>query len=1177
MAEDFIKTSFAGGELSPSLSGRVEIDKYRVGAAVMRNFYVDPQGGASSRPGTSFVGMCKIYAGNPKPRLIPFIFNTDQSYMLEFHSGKMRVIYRGEYVLEAGKVITAITKGATTTITAVAHGFNVGDFVVVLNTVGMNRPNGISGLNTRTFYVGAITANTVTLYEFGRIGVGDYVPVVSSSWSAWSSGGTIHRVYEVSTPYGGADLFALNYAQSADVLTVVHPDFPAYDVKRFGQTNWQIVQQTYGALLGPPTGATATAVNDLAGSPQYFYAYVVTTVDQDGRESGPTSAITVVMAALDQNASPNRVVRLAWTAVAGAYKYRVYKATPVPNGQQGGGPYFYGLVGNTFEANFVDVNFSIKFEQGPPQGRNPFLDKAIASATILTTGQNYVSPYVNITDATGSGAQIALTADLSAGASPYGELAVANVLVGGTNYTAPTAAVLDAAPAGSGLVLAFNGSWVPNPLGAGYVPAPGSITIVNGGQNYHKNSYTNFIEARATKHQVGTNKLQIDITGVVNGIVTAISWANSDITPVSANGLSNQNNDTITFTIVGTDVAGSGATVSLALGGTTNPSVVAYAQQRRAFGASRSAPSTIWLSKPGQFTNFDVSDPVQDDDAITASLYAQEVNAINALVPMTNGLIALTSNGAYLVSSGSNDAAITPSNIKAPPQAFSGSQALAPLRIGDQIVYAQARGSAVRDLAFNFYSNSFTGSDISILARHLLEGRKILQWCYAEEPNKLVWAVRDDGILLSLTYFREQEVYGWSRHDTQGEFVSIASIPEDREDAVYAVVRRYRPNFGFHYMVERFASRLFGANPAANIPAQPEEAWCVDAGAAYPLTKPTTAIVYGEATDIGALYSVTIEDGGSGYAGTLIATIEDLEGTGGQITLTQTGGVITGATIALTGQNYVAPRVTVAGSLGGFGAVISVRVVTKFRITTEGAPFVAGDVGKIVRVRGGKGPVLAVPASNQIEVDFFNALPASVPNIPGMVLPRIAQGDWSMTAQVTTVGGLDHLNDSVVQVLADGNVQTPKTVVDGCITLDEPATKIIIGQGFTAQLQSMRLEVKQPTSQGARKLIAAMHLRVKDTRGLAAGADWSQMTEIKERDNEPMGEPIKFQNGVGIPLPELFAGAPTAPRPLWYADKYIILSSSWDDDGVVCLQQSYPLPVTVLALIPSILLGDNLQ
>jgi hypothetical protein len=182
-----------------------------------------------------------------------------------------------------------------------------------------------------------------------------------------------------------------------------------------------------------------------------------------------------------------------------------------------------------------------------------------------------------------------------------------------------------------------------------------------------------------------------------------------------------------------------------------------------------------------------------------------------------------------------------------------------------------------------------------------------------------------------------------------------------------------------------------------------------------------------------------------------------------------------------------------------------------------------------------------------------------------------------MTAAVTTIGGLDHLNDAVVQVLADGNVQSTKTVVDGCITLDEPATRIIVGQGFTAQLQTMRLETQQPTSQGSRKLIAALHLRIKDTRGLAAGADWSHLNEVKERDNEPMGVPIPFQSGGGAPLDEAYPGAPSAPHPLWYADKFIILSSGWDDDGVVCLQQSYPLPATVLAVIPSILDGDNMQ
>ncbi len=1176
MAQDIIKTSFAGGELTPSLAGRVDLTKYQVGAAAMRNFFVDFRGGASTRAGTAHVGQCAIRAGNPKPRLIPFIFNTEQSYALELHAGIMRVIFRGAYVTETPKAISGVSRGASTTITSNAHGYSVGQFIYVRGCVGLARPNGISGVNGRLFYISAVTTNTITIQEYGMAGVADYVPVVSSSWTNWTSGGTVERVYEVATPWSGADLFALNYAQSADVLTVVHPDYPAYDIRRLGQTNWQIVQQTYGASVSAPSGGSAAAVNNDGTKPQYFYAYVVTTVDSAGRESTPTAAITVINRALDQNAEPNVVNSIVWSPQAGAYKYRIYKANPVPNGQQGGGPYVYGLVGNAFEARFVDVNYAAEFDTGPPQGRNPFLDKAIASATITASGQGYVAPVLNISDASGSGASIALSSDLSITASPYGELVSTNVIAGGTNYTAPTASVADAAPLGTGLVLAFNGSWVANPLGTGFMPAPGSITITNGGQNYHQSSYNNFVRAVAST-QVGTNVLLIDITQVENGAVTAISWANTDVTPSPTTGLSSTNTATIAFTIIGTDTPGSGAAVSLALGGTTNPSCVAYFEQRRVFAGSRANPATFWMSRPGQFTNFDVSDPTQDDDAITAALYAQEVNTINALVAMTNGLIALSSAGAYLITGGANDAAVTPSTIKAPPQAFSGAQALAPLRIGDHILYAQARGSAVRDLAFNFYSNNFTGTDISVLSGHLLEGRKIVQWTYAEEPNKLVWAVRDDGVLLSLTYLKEQEVYGWARHDTQGEVISVCSIPEDREDVVYFVVRRYRPNYGFQYHVERMASRLFGANPAANIPAQAEDAWCVDGGAEYALTKPGTAIISGQTVSVGRLYEVTIEAGGTGYAGTLTVDIADLTGTGGQINVTQSGGVIDTAVIALPGANYVAPQLAVRGSGGGSGAVLSVRVVTVVRITVEGTPFTAGDIGKIVRVRGGRGPVIAVPASNQIDVDFFDALPAGQPNLPNIVLPRVNQGEWSMTAAVQTVGGLDHLNSSVVQVLADGNVQSPKTVVDGCITLDEPATRIIVGQGYTCQLQTMRLETKQPTSQGSRKLMAAMHVRVKDARGLTAGPAWEFMTEIKERNDEPMGQPIRFQEGGGLPLPVLYDNAPTAPKPLWYADRFLILNGAWDDDGVVCIQQSYPLPATVLAVIPSILDGDNVR
>ena len=51
-----IQPSFAAGELSPFLHGRVDLAKFHVGARTLQNFFVHPHGGASNRPGTRFIG-----------------------------------------------------------------------------------------------------------------------------------------------------------------------------------------------------------------------------------------------------------------------------------------------------------------------------------------------------------------------------------------------------------------------------------------------------------------------------------------------------------------------------------------------------------------------------------------------------------------------------------------------------------------------------------------------------------------------------------------------------------------------------------------------------------------------------------------------------------------------------------------------------------------------------------------------------------------------------------------------------------------------------------------------------------------------------------------------------------------------------------------------------------------
>ena len=1176
MAGTLIKTSFAAGELNPSLGGRVDIAKYAVGAQVMRNFFVDYRGGASTRPGTALVGRCRSQSSSspPKPRLIPFQYGAQQAAVLELVAGKMRIVYNSGYILESAVNITAAS-GNPVTITAPGATWVPGDTIYISGVAGFNRPNGTSILNGRTFHIDNAVGSVFTLgVESGTNNwYADYN--AAAIGSVYTSGGTAARVYEVTTPWADVDLFDLVYTQSADVMTVTHLGnaYPIYDIKRYGAANWTITQEMFGASSAPPV-PTASSVNNNGANPQYFFSYVVTTVDANNRESIASAQATVVNQALSQTATPNVINTLSWPAVAGAYKYKVYKAQPAPNGYQGSGPYFYGLIQNSFDETCNDVNYAPDYTQTPPQARNPFLDNGIASVIISAAGAEWASPYATISDPTGTGAVLAVYSDTSAAASPYGKISRVNVVSPGTGYTSPTITVLDAAPPGSGLQVSFNGSWIATPGGTGFVPAPGSISITNGGTSYHNPTIAGYIRATAATGAIGTNYLPVNIASAAYGAVTSITYPNSAILPTPLTGLSSVNTGGLIFTVVGSDASsGYGATLTATLGGTTNPGCVSFLDQRKVFAGSAANPSTLWLSQPGQFNNFNVNDPQQDNDAITASLYSQEVNQILSMTPVPAGLMVFTAGGAFLVSGGAPTAAVTPTTIQAPIQAFDGASSLRPLRIIDHVLYAQARGSAVRDLAYNVYTNNFTGTDVSVLSSHLLEGRTITQWCYAQEPLKIVWAVRDDGVLLSLTYLKEQDVFGWARHDTDGSVVSVATIPEGTEDAVYIVVKRWTPGEGFRYCTERMQSRLFGSNHGANIPANPELAFCVDNGVAAPLTYTSANIISGVLTQQGALYAVSIGAGGSGYSGP-IAEIDDLTGTGAIVSFTVTAGVITGVTIVNGGTGYTSPAITVRDPTGS-GAAVWPQIITTMLVTVDSYPgFTSLAIGSVLRVRGGMGYVISVPTPQQLLVDV-RVLPSPLPNRAEFRLPLVGPTEWTLTAPVSVVSGLDHLNGETVQVVADGSVQLPRTVVDGCVTLDAPATAIIVGRGFTAQLQTMRFESPSGESiQQKRKALPTLMIRARDTRGLSVGSMWDELVEVKERADEYLGTPIQFEYG-GERLPPLFAGAPVAPAPFWAVDKNVNIETTWDQEGVICVQQSYPMPATVLLLAPDVWVGDD--
>lgn len=129
-------------------------------------------------------------------------------------------------------------------------------------------------------------------------------------------------------------------------------------------------------------------------------------------------------------------------------------------------------------------------------------------------------------------------------------------------------------------------------------------------------------------------------------------------------------------------------------------------------------------------------------------------------------------------------------------------------------------GGIVRDLAYSYDVDKYTGDDVSILAFHLFDGHTIVGMTYQQIPDSVVWCVRDDGVLLGMTYVKEQDVYAWHRHTTQGDFVDVCAISGESEDELWAVIRRSGT-----YCVERMGQRFIGQ--------ETEKQFFVDSGFYY--------------------------------------------------------------------------------------------------------------------------------------------------------------------------------------------------------------------------------------------------------------------------------------------------------------------------------------------------------
>lgn len=231
---DILQTSFTTGEISPFALGRVDLTRYPHAVEELTNYIIMPLGGIRKRPGTKFAGKAKTGA-TAVPRFKKFQFSTTQAYLLEFSNLKIRIYKDNGIVTQTAQNITGITKANPAVVTySGSDTYANGDIVYITGVVGMTQVNDLE------FTVANVNTGANTFELSG---------IDSSAYTTYSSGGIIAEIVEITTTYTEAELFKLNFAQSADTLYITHPDHAPASLTRSSHTSWTLADL---AIVGGP-------------------------------------------------------------------------------------------------------------------------------------------------------------------------------------------------------------------------------------------------------------------------------------------------------------------------------------------------------------------------------------------------------------------------------------------------------------------------------------------------------------------------------------------------------------------------------------------------------------------------------------------------------------------------------------------------------------------------------------------------------------------------------------------------------------------------------------------------------------------------------------------------------------------------------------------------------------
>lgn len=732
MATKIIKNSFNAGELSPYLDGRTDLAKYYNGCSVMSNAIPLPTGGFVARSGSEWIAK-----GKGACRLIPFEFSADDVMVIEAGNTYMRFYKDDDRVMTSSKTIIGITlpSGSEVSIEATGHGLATGN-VVRFTSVGGTTELNYTGMNTE-WTITKTDANNFTLD--GTDG---------DDFTAWTSGGTVAAIYEITTPYSASEVFELSIARSGDIIRIDHEDYAPRKLTRTADNSWTIaeIDFTDGPFLNENTTTT----------------YLIgTNTRHTGTHTGANNAASLT------DSSRSWVTNM-WVG------FTIYNTTDGSNGvitantATGVTATLAGGTDNDWDTNdayYIDTYYISAGTAGfsmTASGHTPFDENMVGGKFLL------LHTRTDNTTQTASEA-IKIKGDFSLEAE---------------NFDAGIDSVVLWRKEG-------NGDWQ-------------EVRTFHGAVSYSGTEYEDSVQYKFTVTDANSS-LQVTLTAknqTHRSVVEITAFVSTSIVTVTAlTDIYHEPTDTDNSTIRWAEGAWSDYRGW--------PRAVTFHENRVWHAGTVSNPTTAWGTRTDKYDDYTPGS--LDSDAVTITLQDDDASEI-VWLKSRKGLLAGTGNKEYLISASDINDPITPDDVKAVIQSSYGSKNIQPVTLNDYVFYVQRQGKRLLMARLNDYGDRFLSVDAGILSNHLFEMSPVDMaaqrtpepafWMTRSDGTLCVFVFNPEEEIAGWCRI----VTGSTLDSPVDQYKSVTIVRGSSEDDVWVVVYRTIEGTGYYY-IEKFHPR----------------------------------------------------------------------------------------------------------------------------------------------------------------------------------------------------------------------------------------------------------------------------------------------------------------------------------------------------------------------------------